>query len=329
MIGSSPAGDPAADQTEVRAWDAGRGGPIPPPLKLEGWVPVLLGGNPNQQTAISPDGRHLVTVTAEEKELRLWDLVTGQKLGEYAPKQRTVHPSAFSADGSRLIVREIDAITRKVMDQVLNTATGQAVGPHFEAAEPGLPTSALSPDGGRLLTASGDGTAQVWDAATGEALTPPLRHTSPVWHAQFSADGRRIFTATARSPDTYAVNAAAQEVRVWDAATGQPLTPPLIVNQSLQRTNDEDPRRWFTRDGRRMLLVRTDAGCGMPAQPPGGAAALPQTIAVRDLAADLRPVEDLRAEVEVLSGRRLTPTGNVLPLEENRFREGWQRLSAP
>jgi hypothetical protein len=138
-----------------------------------------------------------------------------------------------------------------------------------------------------------------------------------VWRAQFSADGRRVFTATARSPDTYAVNAAGQEVRVWDAATGQPLTPPLLVDQQLTGDNDEAPRRWFAPDGGRVLLVRTDPSCG---------AAFPHTIEVRELVGDPRPVDELRAEAEVLSGRQISPAGHVLPLEEGRFREGWQRL---
>jgi hypothetical protein len=36
----------------------------------------------------------------------------------------------------------------------------------------------------------------VWDAATGEPLTPPLQHASPVGAATFTADSWRVQTVT-------------------------------------------------------------------------------------------------------------------------------------
>src|SRR5262249_11024937 len=52
----------------------------------------------------------------------------------------------------------------------------------------------FSPDGTRIVTASEDNTARVWDAATGEALTPPLRHPRAVLRADFSPDGNQALT---------------------------------------------------------------------------------------------------------------------------------------
>src|SRR5260370_40475510 len=45
--------------------------------------------------------------------------------------------------------------------------------------------AAFSPDGRRVVTASKDHTARVWDAVTGAAITPPLRHGHIVWNASF------------------------------------------------------------------------------------------------------------------------------------------------
>ena len=73
-------------------------------------------------------------------------------------------------------------------------------------------SAAFSPDGRQVVTASVDGTARVWDAATGQSLAVLTGHTGWVWNAVFSPDGRRIVTA---SWDNTA--------RVWDAATGQSL----------------------------------------------------------------------------------------------------------
>ncbi|MGA2749095.1 MAG: hypothetical protein ABSG59_09990 [Verrucomicrobiota bacterium] len=65
----------------------------------------------------------------------------------------------------------------------------------------------FSLDGKRIVTASKDHTARVWDVQTGQPLTEPLKHDGEVNSAQFSPDGKRIVTAS--------MDRAA---RVWDIA---------------------------------------------------------------------------------------------------------------
>ena len=74
----------------------------------------------------------------------------------------------------------------------------------------------FSPDNRRLVSASRDKTACIWDVQTRQRLTPPLRHLAGVNYATFSSDSRWVATF---SDDCTA--------RVWDALTGEPLTPPL------------------------------------------------------------------------------------------------------
>ena len=73
-------------------------------------------------------------------------------------------------------------------------------------------SAAFSPDGERVVTASGDNTARLWDAKTGAELAVLKGHTGPVYSAGFSADGFRVVTA---SYDKTA--------RLWDAKTGAAL----------------------------------------------------------------------------------------------------------
>ena len=73
-------------------------------------------------------------------------------------------------------------------------------------------SAAYSPDGARIVTASGDQTAKVWDAVTGKELMNLISHNGPVYSTAWSLDGQQIVTG---SYD--------QTVKVWDENTGQEL----------------------------------------------------------------------------------------------------------
>ena len=55
--------------------------------------------------------------------------------------------------------------------------------------------AAFSPDGARIVTASEDKTARIWDANTGEQIATYSGHDDAVWHAAFSPDGARVVTS--------------------------------------------------------------------------------------------------------------------------------------
>ncbi len=57
-------------------------------------------------------------------------------------------------------------------------------------------SAAFSPAGKRILTASWDKTASVWDAASGESLVVLEGHSDYVLSAAYSPDGKRIVTAS-------------------------------------------------------------------------------------------------------------------------------------
>jgi WD40 repeat protein len=69
-----------------------------------------------------------------------------------------------------------------------------------------------SPDGQRLATASWDGTAKVWDTASGRELLNLSGHVGGVFSVSWSSQGQRLATG---SCDTTA--------KVWDAVSGREL----------------------------------------------------------------------------------------------------------
>jgi WD40 repeat protein len=106
----------------------------------------------------------------------------------------------------------------------------------------------FSLDGKRILTASSDNSARLWDTETGKALAVLSGHTSSVHSARFSPDGRLIATAG----DT--------TVRVWDGATGRAVTVIPVLAPGLTSSNGELSVRGasFSPDGKSLLAAGND-----------------------------------------------------------------------
>ena len=72
--------------------------------------------------------------------------------------------------------------------------------------------AAYSPDSTRIVTASSDKTARIWDTRTGAQLAVLSGHSGTIYSAAYSPDGTRIVTASAD-----------KTARIWDARTGAQL----------------------------------------------------------------------------------------------------------
>jgi WD40 repeat protein len=81
---------------------------------------------------------------------------------------------------------------------------------------------AFSADGQHVASGSNDRTARVWDALSGQPITPPLRHPGSVFTVDFSSDGALLLTLAAggRSIDSARTNRAVNVARLWDVKAG-------------------------------------------------------------------------------------------------------------
>jgi WD40 repeat protein/serine/threonine protein kinase len=100
--------------------------------------------------------------------------------------------------------------------------------------------AAYSPDGARIVTASADKTARIWDARTGAQLAVLSGHDDRVFTSAYSPDGARIVTASAD-----------KTARIWDARTGAQLAV-------LSGHGDVVYSAAYSRDGTRIVTASAD-----------------------------------------------------------------------
>jgi hypothetical protein len=151
-----------------------------------------------------------------------------------------------------------------------------------------LEAATLSPDGRLVATGGWDGTARLWDAATGRPIPGAILN-----HADY-------VTAVAFSPDGTLLGAGCADgsARVWDLATFKPVGPLWVQQSQIIGVA-------FTADGRALLTTGQDGGTRLwpVPEPMAGDADL---IALR---------------LQVRTGLRMGPGQSVVPLSPQEWDE--------
>jgi WD40 repeat protein/serine/threonine protein kinase len=114
-------------------------------------------------------------------------------------------------------------------------------------------SASFSPDGTRIVTASADKTARLWDGATGKALGEPMGHYGQVRSASFSPDGTRIVTTSSDDMATLRIvtTSSGNMATLWDAATAKPLGQAMPHEGRVVSAS-------FSPDGTRILTASYD-----------------------------------------------------------------------
>ncbi len=212
----------------------------------------LYDGNQSVRFAtFGPDGEYVVTASHQGVAL-VWEAATGRPVGERLrhrrdgprverPKRTTV--SYQSGQGAHLLP-----------DTSLDPRPDES---QAEYSTQPLFAAALSPDGRRVVTASADHTARMFEVATGKQIGEPMKHFDAVLSASFSPDGIRVVT-TSRD----------KSLRLWDAASGRPIGQPVEDADSVRSAV-------YSADGLRLVTSSRDgtvrvwpAGSGRPVGTP-------------------------------------------------------------
>ena len=155
--------------------------------------------------ALCADGRHALS-GCEDRNLRFWDLQTGQLLHTFAGHEAGVKAVGMSRGGRHALSASGDR-TLKLWD----LATGQLVRT-LVAHEDGVSAVAISQGTRQAVSGSRDRTLRLWDLETGQLLRTFAGHADAVTTVSVSIDGHHALSG---SRD--------RTLRLWNLATGQLL----------------------------------------------------------------------------------------------------------
>ena len=209
-----------------------------------------LAGHPQRvsDVAISPDGKQLVSVSGAVRDIRIWDLETGELIETLTEDIGPIRCVDFTPDGKFFITGSIGndrtiqfwnantlelVYTSPQQSGYINDLAVSADGKVVAAVRnyikvwdlsdesvlqnikgPSLEINALavSPDGSYVATANKEGTVMLFDLITGQIVATLEGHNGWVRTVAFSPDGNYLFSG-----------AEDKVVKVWELTPRTPI----------------------------------------------------------------------------------------------------------
>jgi WD40 repeat protein len=190
-----------ASDRVARIWDVATG------QQVHVLAPVHR--NEVHEVAFARDGQKLLS-TSEDGAVCVWDVGSGELLFSLSADDdgKGGHTMAdFTPDGRLIVTAATSGVLR-----VWNASTGALVRTLDDSHKSQIQSIGFDAEGRRMVTASSDKFAQIWDLRLLKRTYQLSGHESSVRQAAFSPDGRRVVTV---SDDTTA--------RLWDVETGKAL----------------------------------------------------------------------------------------------------------
>ena len=187
------------------------------------------------QLAVSPDGTRLA-ISGFEGIVRVWDITENQEV--LSIEAISDAPLAFNSDSNQLLTSWWSGNDA----QLLNTTTGEDL-----FILPGHTNTVFavlfSRDNKRIVTASRDRTARVWDSSIGRELLTLYGHPAPIHSVALSSDGVHLATGDEQG-----------NVRIWNIDPDQEQFSASGVEMPL--SGYREPREpLFSANGRRVYAI--------------------------------------------------------------------------
>jgi WD40 repeat protein len=226
--------------------------------------------------AIAPDGKTGLTVAADDRQVRLWNLVDGSEVPYPVAADRLgpfldladglfrglVWAADFSPQGDRIVT--VGGDSARLWDLRKDVAPRNrelmSFSPHGAVA-----SAEFSPDGKYLVTGSWDTSARVWDAQTGQVVRqlgvgvdqPQQEHRGRVNRAAFSPDGQMVVTASDDGTAKLWSTADWTLLRTFTGHTG-PVLHAVFSHDSrrvMTSSRDKTARIWDAATGQSLTVL--------------------------------------------------------------------------
>lgn len=211
----------AAENNQVRLWNAANGGASPKPITEIPAAPV-------RSACFSLDNLHVAFGTANNL-VYVYNVQTGATEQRFAEHTAAVEALAASGETGKLFISS--GVDRTIRSWPL--VAGLQIAGHTGAVN----AVAVVAPGTRVLSGSEDGTVRVWDLANG-AQAQTMNHGGPVTSVAVRADGQAYASASANNTG-----------KLWNAANAQQIAElrgdMRAQRQVLELTTDDNEAKAY------------------------------------------------------------------------------------